>query len=212
MTKRGGRRKKLNVAREPSGRIQRVTIGTESISILELEAITWKRRQRLRTDEHGNLRVDTNPDISPVEARKQEYGSVISAWLDKSNKAMKRNPGCPHPNAFTQMHYDTAQRFAEIRQRWLAAIDAGRVRSSSEFGGVGGHAPDPFIPSISQAEAKAIADFKAARRAILECGSPLGMMAIETIVIENQDAEDMRGDLRQALNSLARLWKLQAAA
>lgn len=197
--RRKGRPKMQGIDREPNGRAQRVTINGETYSKLEIEAMTWKRRQN-------------DPSLSPEEARKQEYGSVIAAWLDRANKMRKARPDHAHPNAFTQMHYDTAQRFAELRSRWLAAIDAGRVRSSSEFGGVGGHAPDPFIREIARREMAAIDEFKAARRAILECGSPLGMMAIETIVIDNQDAESMRGDLRQALNALARLWRMEAAA
>lgn len=197
--RKGGRPKIADVDREPNGRVQRVSIDGEYISKLELEAITWRRRQ-------------IDPSLTPEEARKQEHGSVIAAWLERSNKARKARPNEPHPNAFTQLHYDTALRYGELHQKWLIAIDAGRVRSSSEFGGIKGHAPDPFISSAAKRDAKTIADFKAARRAILECGSPLGMMAIETIVLENQDADGMRGDLRQALNALARIWGLQAAA
>ena len=62
----------------------------------------------------------------------------------------------------------------------------------------------PLAPAIEQA-------FKDARRAILESG-PLGMMAVEAIIIENQPVETLRGDLRLALNRLAVLWKMQQAA
>ena len=197
--KRGkvGRPKKQDVAREPNGRPQRVD-GVTVLSNLELEAATWKRRRE-------------NPSLTPDEARKQEHGSVIARWLLQSQQARKRNPDAAHQNAFTQAHYDTAVRFDQLRRDWLACIEAKRMRSSSEFGGVGGHPGDPFIVEIAKRDLVVERDFKLARRKILEAG-PLCMMAIETIVVENQEAETMRGDLRQALNALGILWRLQAAA
>lgn len=199
MKRRAGRRKKMNVDREPNGRIQRVTIDGEQVSKFELDAMTWKRRQ-------------INPSLSSEEARKPEHGSVVAAWLEHSKKVASRSLGQPNPIGFTQMQYDAAMRYAQLQRDWLAAIGAVRARSSSEFGGVGGHAPDPFIATVERREKTTIDAFKAARRAVLECGSPLGMMAIETIVIENQPAEDMRGDLRMALNALSRHWGWQVAA
>jgi len=166
---------------------------------LELEAATWKRRQ-------------ADPTLSPDEARKPEHGSVIASWLERWKRLQRRNPDAAHPIMFTQIHYDTALRYHELHARWLSAIGATGVRSSSEFGGIKSHPGDPFMEQAARRDAKTIDDFKAARRAILECGSPLGMMAVETIVLENQPADAMMGDLRMALNKLATLWRLQVAA
>lgn len=194
--RKSGRYKKP-VEREPNGRAQRVE-GETLLTNLEIAEATWKRRQM-------------NPGLSPEEARKQLYGSVIHMWLAESNASRKRAPDKTHPNNFTQLHCDTAESYAALHARWLSAIDAKRMRSSSEFGGVGGHPPDPFITEIARREEKTIEAFKAARKAILASG-PLGMMAIETIVIENQPAVGMMGDLRQALNALAAIMKYQNAA
>jgi len=196
--RKGGRPKKADVDRTPSGQISRAE-DAQVMTNLEMEAATWKRRKIF-------------PDLTPEEARKQEHGSVIARWLLESQIARKRRPELPHPNAFTQLHYDTAQRFDMLHKRWLAAIGAKQMRSSSEFGQVGGHPGDPFMQEVATREAKVIAEFKAARHAILQCGTPLGMMAIESIVLENQPSDNLRGDLRQALNSLSVLWRMQSAA
>lgn len=199
MTKRRGGRPKKTGDREPNGKLQRVTIGGESYSKLEIEAMTWRRAR-------------DNPGIPAEELRKPEYGSVIDKMLARSDTMRRATPGKPHPNAFTRAHYDTAVRYAEVWSAWVSAIDAKRMRSSSEFGKVGGHPPDPFIAEIAKKEERAIKAYKEARRAVLECGSSLGCMALEAIVIENHDAENLQGDLRQALNALGRLWGMQRAA
>lgn len=166
---------------------------------LELEAATWKRRQ-------------INPSLSVEEARQPEHGSVISKWLADSNRFKLRYPGETNPHAFTRQHFDAAQKFHELHSRWLSAIDAKQQRSSSDFSGTGGHdGRDPFCVELARRHARAEAEFKEARRAVLESG-PLGMMAIETIVIENQPADSLRGDLRTALNRLCILWRLTAEA
>lgn len=194
-----GRPMKHGAMRTESGRISR---SKESLGLeqrLILEAATWKRRQ-----EHPGLTIS--------DARLPEHGSVIARWLADWQAIKKRNPESNHPNTFTQMHHDTALRYHELYTRWLALAGARGGRSSSDFSGPGGYdGSDPFEPGRAERDARTQADFKEARRAILESG-PLGMMAIETIVIENQPAESMRGDLRMALNRLAVLWKLAAAA
>lgn len=195
--RKGGRPKTQDVTRTPGGQISRAG-DAQVLPNIELAKATWKRMQ-------------DNPGLSPEEARKQLYGSVIHRWLAESNATRKRAPDKTHPNHFTQLHCDTAESYATLHSQWLSAIDAKRMRSSSEFGGVGGHPPDPFIAEIARREERTIARFKEARRVILASG-PLGDMAIQTIVIENQPAVGMMGDLRQALNALAAILKYQNAA
>jgi hypothetical protein len=94
----------------------------------------------------------------------------------------------------------------------MAAIAARRPRSACDFDGPGGvDGRDPFAADFARRHASAEDDYKAARRVILEA-TPLGMMAVETIIIENKPSETLRGDLRQALNRLAILWRLANAA
>lgn len=206
--RKGGRPKRQDVDRTPSGQISRAG-DAKVLTHMEMEAATWKRRQRIAKD--GS--VFTDPHLTPAEARKQEHGSVIARWLLDSELFVKMHGHKkPNPNEFTRLQHDTAQRFAKLHACYMSAIDAKRMRSSSEFGGVGGHPPDPFIAELARRDRQTIDAFKAARRAILSCKSPVAMMAIETIVIENQPADSLRGDLRMALNALAAMLKLQNAA
>lgn len=166
---------------------------------LTLEAATWKRRQ-------------ANPKLTISDARLPIHGSVIALWLKEWGDARKRHDPEAAEIMFTQLHYDTALRYHELQARWLAISGARSMRSSSDFSSSGGYdGSDPFQSDRAEHDARTQIAFKEARRAILESG-PLGMMAVEAIVIENQPAESLRGDLRLALNALSVLWKLQAAA
>lgn len=198
MAKRG-RPAKQNTMRTEGGRISR---SKESLGLserLELEAATWKRRQM-------------NPGLTISDARLPEHGSVIARWLSDWQTIRRRFPDGNHPNVFTQLHYDAALRYHEVYSRWLTAINARGQRSSSDFSGPGGYnGADPFEAQRAERDRHAEQEFKEARRCVLEAG-PLCMMAVEAIIIENQPAENLRGDLRLALNRLAVLWKYQAAA
>lgn len=195
---KAGRKPHMNAMRTPSGQKSRSAESLGLAERLELEAATWKRRQ-------------IDPRLTISEARKPEHGSVIARWLHDWQVARKRNPDAAHVNMFTQMHYDAAERYHALYLRWIAVIDAKRQRSSSDFSGAGGYdGSDPFAGRAAS-DAKIEDEFKAARRAVLESG-PLGVMAIEAIVIENQPAESLRGDLRLALNALAVLWKMMEKA
>lgn len=200
MKRRAGRRKKMNVDREPNGRIQRVTIDGEPVSKFELDAMTWKRRQ-------------INPSLSSVEARKPEHGSVIAAWRAQSEKYTKAFPGRPNPIEFSPLHFSLAEEYHQLWRDWIAICDGRRVRSGSELNDrVSGQGRDAYTDASLAKAARIEERFKNARKAILACGAPLAMMAIETIVIENQPAEDMRGDLRMALNALSRIFGKAMAA
>ena len=185
--------------RTETGRLSRSNEAQKSEQLLAIEAATWKRRQ-----------IDAS--LSIEEARKPEHGSVIMRWLEDWKAIQKKRPEISHPNHFTQMHYDTAVRYHELHDAYLGVIAARRQRSSTDFGSSGGYdGRDPFAKDQERHNASIEAGYKAARRAILESGA-LGMMAIEAIVLENRPLDHLRPDLRCALNRLAVLWKLQAAA
>lgn len=184
-----------HVPRTPSGQKSR---SKESLGLedrMTLEAATWKRRQM-------------NPGLTISEARNPEWGSVIERWHQEWKAMCKRHPDSAHVNVFSQLHKDAAERYHALYLRWLAAISARAPRSASDFSGVGSFdGSDPFTESRAERDAKTERDFKDARHAVLTSG-PFGMMAVESIIIENQPTESLRGDLRLALNRLAVLWKM----
>lgn len=193
---RAGRPLAPNVPRTPSGQRSRSKEAVEWMTRLELEAATWKRRQ-------------TNPGITPEEARRPEYGSVIAKWLENHKRFVKKyGKDVPNPDEFTQLHYDTAMRYHTLYQRYLEAVEARRPRSASDYSPGGGYdGRDPFDPDLAGYYKAIETSYQKARHAVLESG-PLGHMALQAIVIENREAESLRGDLRLALNRLAILWKM----
>lgn len=194
-----GPKPKEGVIRTPTGQISRSSENQDIMTKLELEAATWKRRQE-------------NPSLKPEEARNQEHGSVIAMWLQNHRGFARKWPDRPNPHEFTQMHYDAAQRFHELHEAYRAVISAKRVFSASDLNRTPGFdGRDPFDRDASRKHRAIEEQYKDARRAVLESG-PLGMMAIEAIVVENKPAERLRADLRVALNRLALLWKMAEAA
>jgi len=156
-------------------------------------------------------RVVTDETIAPEEARKQEWGSVIHRWLDATNKFHERFPGREYEFEFNRTHFDTAEKFAELHRQYMASF-GGNGRSASDYDGPGGYdGSDPFSEANAKRRAHIETEFRRARERILE-SCPLGMMAVEAIVLENRAIEELRGDLRMALNALSVLWRLQSAA
>lgn len=205
MKKKRGRKRRPNIDRTASGRPSEARVSQERLAV---EAATWVRRKMI-----VDGRVVLNPDLTPDEARKPEHGSVIAMWLANHQGFAKRYPGQRNEHEFTQTQYDAALRYHQLYESWLAVISARRQRSASDFGWTGGYdGRDPFEDGIAKRQARIEADFKQARKAVLECGAPLAMMAIEAIVIENQPVENLRADLRCALNRLAAMWKIAQAA
>jgi hypothetical protein len=194
-----GRPPKPDALRTPGGQLSRSQEARQNEEKIVLEVATWKRRQ-------------INPRLTIEEARKMEHGSVIAQWLANHQGFVKQYPGKPHEHEFTQMHYDAALRYHKLHDAYLTAISAKRARSSSDFAGPGGFdGRDPFDKDAERRNRKTEEDYRDARRAILEAG-PMCMMAMEAIVLENRPIENLRPDLRMALNRLAVLWKMQAEA
>jgi len=198
-----GRPKKEGVLRTPSGQISRsadskaITRGLEER--LALETATWKRRQE-------------NPGITVQEARLQHHGLVIAQWRNEYERARRIKPEAIHENVFTQSHFDTAMSFLELHEDYQAVIEAGKVRSPSDLNRAAGKdSRDPFEVERAKKHHAVECLYRDCRRAILQSG-PLGMMAVETVVIENKDTPTMLPDLRCALNSLALVLKIQKAA
>ena len=190
-----GRPRKQNVMRTESDRISRA----DGADIGLLETATWKRRQ-------------VDPELSTLVACLQEHGSVIHAWRLASMRAQKGAPDHAHGHLFTAQHLDTAERLHEMYRAYMIALGTRSPRSSTDFGGAGGHDnADPFQADKASRDARTIDMYRKARTAILKSG-PFGMMAVETVIYENKDAQKLRGDLRLALNAVDRLWSMRRAA
>lgn len=195
-----GRPRREGVLRTEDGRISRSFDAQASEERIAVEAATWKRRQE-------------NPNLAPEEARKQEHGSVIHRWRLEYQRIAKKYPDGTHPNMFTALHLDTAERYHKLHLDYHAMIGAMPPRSASEINRApsGYDGSDPFTGERARRDEKLAQDYKAARETILRAG-PLCQMAVVSIVVENRDCLGLMGDLRLALNDLAVLWKLQAAA
>lgn len=197
-----GRAKKEGVLRTPSGQISRSADSREITRGLEerlaLETATWKRRQE-------------NPGITIQEARLQHHG-LVTQWRNEYERARRIKPEVIHENVFTQSHFDTAMSFLELHEDYQTVIEAGKVRSPSDLNRAAGKdSRDPFEVERAKKHHAIECLYRDCRRAILQSG-PLGMMAVETVVIENKDAPKMLAGLRCALNSLALVLKIQKAA
>lgn len=206
--RKGGRPLKQGVPRVPgSGRISRSAEAQLILSRekameyrLMMEAATWKRRQ-------------IDPSLTVEKARQQEHGSVIHRWEAQHSSFRKRyGEDKPDPMCFTQHDRQICENIQEAYERYRAAIASRNVRSSSDFSGPGGFdGRDPFDEDREKRDKRAIEKWKAMRTAILNSG-PLGMMAVEAIVIENKPLEGLIGDLRLALNAVERMNRIAKAA
>lgn len=126
----------------------------------------------------------------------QEYGSVLAMWKLQGD--------------LSEIQYTAADKFHKLHTAYLCAIRAKSPRSSSDFGGAGGFdGSDPMLSA--ERDMRTQQNYKEAHRAISESG-PLGMAAIEAIVLENRAVDALLPHLRLALNSLARRMKMESAA
>lgn len=127
------------------------------------------------------------------EAKKAEAGTVIGR--------LSRN--APEYGGLSKEQVSAAEYIALTKASADAAIQAPRVRSSTDYVGPtgGGFALDDS--AYEEWARGSIARWKEVRPVILHSG-PLGMMAVETMVFENKDADSMIGDLRLALNAVHR--------
>lgn len=205
--KRRGRPPKTGVLRTESGRISRSAEAKEIEAItkameyrLMMEAATWKRRQ-------------IDPTLTVEKARYQEHGSVIHRWKDQHDKFRKKHGDAkPDPMCFTKHDLQLAENIQQAYERYRAAIASHNPRSASDFSGPGGFdGRDPFDDDRERMDKRAINRWKEMRCAILESG-PLGMMAVETIVLENKPVDKLIGDLRLALNAVERMNRIAKAA
>lgn len=210
--KGAGRKPKFGVPRYPSGQIRHEHKETPEQEAarqealeqrLALEAGTWRRMRE--AEEAGEV-------ISIDEARSQERGSVIDNWLKISNDHRKK--GKPELALVTKEQVDALKDYHELYERYTAML-VRRPRSSTDFGGAGGHDNrDPFHGEQARRDMALTSRYRDARKAILDLKdrSPMAHFAVQAIVIENREMHNLVGDLREAANALDRLRKARRAA
>lgn len=110
----------------------------------------------------------------------------------------------PEHGGLSKCQHKAAEDIIRVKAAADHAIMIKRQRSASDYSGVGGF--DDRVPDEDEARQmrKSVEKWDAYRRAILESG-PLGMMAVETIVLSDMLVASMVGDLRLALNAVSRV-------
>lgn len=141
--------------------------------------------------------------LTPKQADTQEGGSVVGRL------AMAGVLGQAQQAADLVR---AAEAFRERRAAMQATTDARTIATNTNYaGGQGGTARPADDPEYIQRCAAARARWAYIRRIVLECGSPLGMMAMEHCVINDQEpqSDPMVGGLRCALNAINRLLRFE---
>ncbi|MBW3095655.1 hypothetical protein [Pseudohoeflea coraliihabitans] len=152
---------------------------------MNLETATWKRRQY-------------RPDLTPDQAKDKRHGNYFEQLRLAEEVSVAQ---CW-----------SAEMVMDTYERYCHAMGLRNPRSASDYSGPSGYdGSDPFESERAERDERAVADWKAVRRAILESG-PFGMMAVEAILFENKPMQKFVGDLRLALNEVARLKKRRKAA
>jgi hypothetical protein len=136
--------------------------------------------------------------ISREEAVRQEAGTAIGRALNNRD--------------ITRDQYDACMEWAVRLDSYERAIGVRRVRSASDYGGVGGFdGSDGDAPAYVESCQRARRRYGEIRKWIMDA-DPLGLFALETWVKEDKEAYALIGALRVAANAINRLMKFERAA
>lgn len=145
--------------------------------------------------------------LSKEEAALPEAGHVIGRLLRENNFAMSAQQGADMKAAALEFH---ERRFALDR-----AMDFRRLGTATNYvdgrgGTPGGQGDEPEYVAACNAAKRA---YEPLRRAILECGDPQAMNALEMVVLEDRmpHSEMMMGALRCGLNAIHRVMRNRRA-
>jgi hypothetical protein len=136
--------------------------------------------------------------LSREEAVRQEAGTAIGRALNNRD--------------ITRDQYDACMEWLVRRDAYDRALMVPKQRSASDFGGVRGYdggdgTDEDYVAQCNKARSR----YGEIRRWILDADS-LGMMALETWVLEDREAYVLVGSLRVAANAINRLLRLDRAA
>lgn len=183
--RRAGRKPKQGVERFPGGQPKKKTPEAIEKGVKET---ALQARQRVF-------------GISAKDADSKEGGTAIGRlWLQ--DRFGDRNTQGQDAIA-------AAEAFRERRRGYEQAIDARSIKTSTNYAdGIGGDSSaggsdKAYIKRCNDARKK----YEEVRKAILECGDPLAMMALELVVIDDRmpAGENMMGSLRMGLNAIHRV-------
>jgi hypothetical protein len=177
MSRRG--RKRGTTSRHPGGKLAQPSDAERERDIL---AAGFAARERI----HG---------LSPSKASRPEAGTAFGrAYL----------AGELHPNnpAHNQALYDSGLEFERRRRAYRRALQAHCLSSPGNLDRKSGFDGDES-PNIVEACQRAERAYAEIRAAILECGQPLAMFALECWILEDRPMDI--GPLRSGLNAIWRV-------
>ena len=186
---RRGRPRKDRIPRLASGRLKRGKARKEAddhLSLVEMEdnkSVGIEARQRVF-------------NMSAELADSQDGGCCARRMLLKSTERRQE----------AARYFDAIDELRRAKKAHDKAILARGVPSGGDLGRTGGFDDSDGTDPVYVAKCRrAVGQWKELRRAILECGQPMAMMAVDAIVFEERDQWNLLGDLRCALNAVNRV-------
>lgn len=142
--------------------------------------------------------------VKPSDCKDQRAGSVIGR-LRMQHEAQSK-AGASSPDGLSLVQYESALRWLELSEAHARVVCAPKGAGAADLNRVGG-------PSVNSAardakDAKIERDYEAMRVAIQQCQNQhrsfVLFAALDLIVGRDRDLPHMYGDLRVALNAIAR--------
>jgi hypothetical protein len=176
---RRGRKRNVTARRHPSGD----PIGpSEAEREKDILALGLAARIRI----HG---------LSPSKASHPAAGTVFG-------RAYLAHELHPFDSAHNALLYDAGLEFERRRRAYRRAIQAMRIASAGDLDRQSGFDGDES-PELVEACQRAMRSYAEIRSAILECGDPLAMLALECWILEDKRMDI--GSLRAGLNAIWRV-------
>lgn len=171
-------------------------------------------------DRYVNGRIKAKPKVEKeadikrtgLEARQRVHGVAANdADTKEAGSVMGRLILGGHLATGIQARHmgDAAEHFEKTHRAFTSAIGNSRLATSTDYTGhrANGHSGDVEDQSYIDWCNKARQDYAEVRRAILECGDPLAMTALEMVVLQdkNPSGQIIMGALRCGLNAVHRV-------
>lgn len=190
------------------------------------KAVTGRKRREGARHQCGKLvqpkRIEREADIlsvgrearqrvfgvSAVDAAKEESGSVVGRLVLSKALANSEKQGLDFLEA--------AEHFEKLRRAFDAAILNSRLTTNTNYvdqrlGRDNGDGDDQdYIDQTVRARAR----YNEVRSAILNCGEPMALMAMEMVILDEKEPQSdaMIGALRCGLNSVHRILRYERRA
>lgn len=106
----------------------------------------------------------------------------------------------------TEEQWEAGEWYREIRIAERRALLVRHIASAGDLERMGGYdARDGTDPAYIESVQRALERGETCRRALLECGEALAQMVLEAVVMEDKEMLPFSGELRCALNAIARV-------